>query len=89
MSPVAAFRDRLESGPLKVSTRAVSLKDEGVRGSGRATSCTGESSELPKYVSCSKANKPQAQVQEVINYKEGPWHSTHTYQVDDDRKPLE
>jgi hypothetical protein len=49
---------------------------------------TGESLELPKYVSCSEATKSQAQVQEVINYKEGPRCSTHTYQANGDRQPL-
>jgi hypothetical protein len=37
MSPTVAFRDGQELGPLKVSARTVSLKDEGVRGSGQAT----------------------------------------------------
>jgi hypothetical protein len=37
MSPTVAFRDGLELGPLEVSTQAVSLEDDGVGGSGRAT----------------------------------------------------
>jgi hypothetical protein len=36
MSPMVAFWDGLDSGPLDVSTRAISLKDKGVGGSGQA-----------------------------------------------------
>jgi hypothetical protein len=37
MSPMVAFWDGLDSGSLDVSTRAISLKDKGVGGSGQAT----------------------------------------------------
>jgi hypothetical protein len=50
---------------------------------------SGESSELPRCVSCSKKIiEFQGQALEVVGCKEGPRHSTCTYQEDGGKQPL-